>query len=285
MAKPITALHEGIQKRNAYQVPPEAIEIEKGWNPRKDFNKDGLQRLAKSIVNSGLKTPLLVRRDGDRIVLVDGERRLRAILYAKKALKAPIKTVPVEFESRYSNESDALFTTVLANELREDLSPIERAEGYKRLLDFGMEAKDVAEKLGRDGEHVTRSLRLLQAAPKVRKALIDGLVAPSVVSELVRRFPDDKRKQESALADALASSGGKKAKGKDVRKAASKKSGGDPKPRRRTRKWNVLHEILEGIEEGDKSISPPKGSYIDGFVDALKVALAIDDIPDWTEGE
>lgn len=282
MGKRFSELHKDIKKRSAYQVPPELIKIPKGWNPRKTIDKDGVERLARSIAESGLKVPIHVRREGDDIVLVDGERRLRAVLLAKKKLGAPIKTVPVEIEGQHANEADALVTSVIANEHREDISALERAEGYKRLADFGHSTSQIASKLGRDNEHVTRALRLLSAAPTVRKALKEGIVSPSVVSELVRRFPDDPKGQEEALGDAIRASGGVAAKGKHVRKAATKAKGKSLKPRRRTLKHKVLNDDIDKIASGTVA-DVPSGEYLDGFLDALKYAASIDDRPDWLD--
>jgi len=281
MGKRFSELHEDIKKRSAYQVPPELIQIPKGWNPRKEIDKDGIERLAKSIAESGLKVPIHVRREGDTVVLVDGERRLRAVLLARKKLGVPIKTIPVEIEGQHSNETDALVTAVVANEHREDVAALDRAEGYKRLLDFGLSTTEISRKLGRDNEHVTRALRLLKAAPAVRKALKDGIVTPSVVAELVRRFENDPAAQEAALADALAASGGGRATGKSVRKAAAKAKGKKVKPRRRTVKHKVLTDDIDKIAAG--KVASPDGDYLDGFLDALKYTASIDDRPDWLD--
>ncbi len=280
MGQNVADTHEGVSKRAAYKIEPEKIVIRKAWNPRAELDKDGIESLAKSIAAAGLIVPIIVRAEKGEIILVDGERRLRAVLLAKKKLGVPIKTIPVEFQGKNGNEGDAFIATVIANEHREDLSALDRAMGYKRLVDFGHETKEIADMLGRDPEHVTRTLRLLEAAPAVRKALKDGMVSPSVVSELVRRFPDDKAGQEKALADALAASGGGKAKGRHVRAAAAKGKGKDASPRRRTRKHAVLVADIDEIEKGTVT-SPPSGSYIDGFIDALKYAATIDERPEW----
>jgi ParB/RepB/Spo0J family partition protein len=278
MGQNVADTHDGVSKRAAYKIEPEKIVIRKAWNPRSELDKDGIESLAKSIATVGLIVPIVVRAEKGEIVLVDGERRLRAILLAKKKLGIPIKTIPVEFQGK--NEGDAFIATVIANEHREDLSALDRAMGYKRLVDFGHETKEIADMLGLNPEHVTRTLRLLEAAPSVRKALKDGIVSPSVVSELVRRFPDDKAGQEKALADALTASGGAKAKGKHVRAATAKGKGKDASPRRRTRKHAVLVADIDEIEKGTVT-SPPSGSYIDGYLDALKYAATLDERPEW----
>lgn len=279
--KAIQDLHPDIKRRNAYQVPPELITIDKKWNIRETMDKDGIEDLARNIAKVGIKVPPIVRRDGENLILVDGERRLRAVLLAKKRFGAMIKTIPVELEGRYTNEEDNLITSIIANELREDVPPLERANGYKRLMDGGYDVTEVAEMLGRTVDHVTRQLRLLEASPKVRKALKDGRISPHTVSELVRRFPDDKKKQDKALEDAIAASGGKKAKGKDVRKSASKqKTGKDPDARRRTRRVATLNKDIDVIE-GGKVGNTPEGEYLDGFLSGLKYAASIEDRPSW----
>ena len=129
--------------------------------PRQNFDPAALSELAESIRTHGILQPLLVRRvpgsslDGESYQLVAGERRWRA------ARMAGLSEVPVVV--REMTEEEVLEFALIENLQREDLNPLEEAEGYQRLVKtFGLTQEEVAKKVGRSRSAVANSLRLLK---------------------------------------------------------------------------------------------------------------------------
>ncbi len=122
--------------------------------PRRAFDEEALASLCESIRQSGVLQPLLVVQNGERYRLVAGERRLRA------ALMAGLQTVPciVRDFSRQQEMEAAL----VENLQREDLNPMEEAEGIRALMEqCGLTQEQAAQRLGKSRPAVANSLRLL----------------------------------------------------------------------------------------------------------------------------
>ena len=138
---------------------PLSVEIEKispgRAQPRRHFDEDALAELADSIRATGILQPLLVTEAQGRYELIAGERRLRA------AARAGLATVPVIVKRDV--DTDALLEMALVeNVQREDLTPIEQARGYQRLIDeHGYTQERLAQRVGKSRAAVTNALRLL----------------------------------------------------------------------------------------------------------------------------
>lgn len=134
------------------------------YQPRTHMDRQRLEELADSIRLHGLVQPLLVARDGERFVLIAGERRWRA------ARLAGLSTVPVIVKDAAPQQM--LELAIIENVVRADLSPLEEAVAYRQLIDeFGLSQADVAERVGRSRVSVTNTLRLLNAPDRIRDAL------------------------------------------------------------------------------------------------------------------
>jgi ParB family chromosome partitioning protein len=137
------------------------------YQPRRRFDQDALAALAASIRERGIMQPILVRRDPARpgaYQIVAGERRWRA------AQIAQVHEVPAIV--RELDDRDALEIALIENVQREDLSPLEEAEGYRRLIDeFGGTQEDLARQVGKSRSHVANMLRLLSLPAAVREML------------------------------------------------------------------------------------------------------------------
>jgi ParB family transcriptional regulator, chromosome partitioning protein len=136
--------------------------------PRKHFDDARLDELAESIRSQGIIQPLVVRvRDGGGFELVAGERRWRA------AQRAGLHQVPAVV--REVAESQAFEMALVENLQREDLNPIEEAEGYQRLVaEFGYTQESLSARVGKDRSTVANALRLLKLPPAVRAMVIEG---------------------------------------------------------------------------------------------------------------
>ncbi len=141
--------------------------------PRHRFDKDDLDALSESIREMGVLQPILVRplADADEeYEIIAGERRWRA------AQLAELHEVPVIVRA-FSN-SEALEVALVENIQREDLSPIEEAEGYRRLVDeFGHTQEALASIVGRSRSHVANLLRLLGLPDSVKQMLDERLLS------------------------------------------------------------------------------------------------------------
>lgn len=136
--------------------------------PRKTFDKELLEQLADSIAKYGVLQPITVRRRSDgKYLIIAGERRWRA------SQLAGLKDIPalvVEADDRLAAE-----LALIENLQREDLNPIEEAEGYQALIDdFGFTQEEIAEAVGRGRATISNSVRLLDLNPQVVEMLRAG---------------------------------------------------------------------------------------------------------------
>jgi ParB family transcriptional regulator, chromosome partitioning protein len=139
--------------------------------PRKLFDADRLQELADSIQEHGVIQPLIVRSVDNGFELVAGERRWRA------ARLAGLKSVPCLLRE-LSEEENALIA-IIENMQREDLNPIEEAEGLNRMIDaFGLTQEQVSKSVGKSRPYITNSLRLLKLPLEIKEMLSQGTLTP-----------------------------------------------------------------------------------------------------------
>jgi len=131
--------------------------------PRMVFDADALQELAASIREHGVLQPILVRPRGEnRYQLIAGERRWRA------TREAGIATIPALVEE--IDDDTALEIAIIENLQREDLSPLEEATMYDRMIrDHGYSIRKLAEKLGKDKGYLENRLRLADAPEEIRE--------------------------------------------------------------------------------------------------------------------
>ena len=133
--------------------------------PRRMFDDGQLEELAASIRDKGVLQPLLVRMVGTGYEIIAGERRWRA------AQRAQVHQVPALIKDL--DDDEVLEVALVENLQRADLTPIEEAEGYQRLLEeFGHTQKALAELLGKSRTHIANMIRLL-ALPDAIKAMLD----------------------------------------------------------------------------------------------------------------
>jgi ParB family chromosome partitioning protein len=145
------------------QLPVERIQPNPR-QPRHQVDPDDLKDLTDSIRAHGVLQPLLVTFDGSDYVLIAGQRRLQA------ARLAGLEFVPAIL--RQASEIQQLELALIENLQREDLNPLEAAQGYQRLCDeFSLSHEAIAEQVGKSRTTITNTLRLLKLAPAARQAL------------------------------------------------------------------------------------------------------------------
>jgi len=147
-----------------------------------------VSELAESIKAGGVLQPLLVN-EADMVV-VAGARRLAA------AKKAGLKVVPVV--KRTFTEQERLEAMIVENLQREDLTPLEEANGFKRLVEMGLSQRKIAAQVGRSQGHVAKRLALLALPEKVQKQVDSGGITLPDAQELAKLKDDPKRVEQLA---------------------------------------------------------------------------------------
>ena len=135
--------------------------------PRVQFDEEALDELAESIRQRGVLQPILLRPDGDDYLIVAGERRWRA------AQRARLHAIPAIV--REIDDSATAELALIENIQREDLNPLEEAEGYRQLVQrHGHTQDDVGRIVHKSRSHVANLLRLLDLPEFVRQSLLQG---------------------------------------------------------------------------------------------------------------
>ena len=137
------------------------------FQPRRTFDEAKIEELAVSVRNQGIIQPLVVRPKADGFELIAGERRWRA------AMKAGLSRIPVVV--RDANDHEALQLALVENLQREDLNPIEEANGYRRLQEeFRWSQEEMAEQVGKSRPAIANSIRLLGLPAEVQQEVSAG---------------------------------------------------------------------------------------------------------------
>ena len=149
---------KGVKSVNINDLSPSK------YQPRKEFNQEALEALVNSIKEKGVLQPLLVRKNGDKYEIIAGERRWRA------STIAGLTEVPV-IEKELNNQ-EVLEVALIENLLREDLSAIEEAEGYNRLItEFSHTHEALSQVIGKSRSYITNTLRLLNLPLTVQEMI------------------------------------------------------------------------------------------------------------------
>jgi len=167
LAAPETAHLPAVDAREGVDRVPLARIRPCPLQPRKDFSAEALRELADSIKEQGIVQPLIVRLRGDNYELIAGERRWRA------AQLLGLPEVPVIL--RQADDRAVLELALIENLQRENLNPIEEAQGYAQLIEqFQLKQDEVATKVGKSRTVVTNALRLLKLGPAIQAFIREG---------------------------------------------------------------------------------------------------------------
>lgn len=151
---------------SALEIPLDRVQPNPN-QPRKRFDPGALAELTDSIRASGVIQPIVVRPVGDRYELIAGERRWRA------AKAAGLERIPAVV--REATNAESLELALVENLLREDLNPIEAAEGYRQLLaDFGWTQEQLGHRIGKDRSSIANALRMLKLPAPIQDDLRSG---------------------------------------------------------------------------------------------------------------
>ena len=151
------------------------------FQPRLNFNQAELKELSDSIKVHGIIQPLILRRIGDKYEIIAGERRHKA------AMMAGLRTVPAVIMNMDDKKSAEV--AVVENLQRSDLTAIEEAQSYKKLLDMGLTQEELAGKMGIAQPTISNKLRLLGLTKEVQDALLKNQISERHARSLLQ-IPD-----------------------------------------------------------------------------------------------
>ncbi len=158
-----------------------------GEQPRLRFDEEPLAELTQSIAAHGVLQPILVERVGERYRIIAGERRFRA------AQRAGLQRIPAAI--RNPDDDDRTTLALVENIQREDLTPLEEANAYRRIIEAtGVSQADLAERIGKHRSTVANSLRLLGLPEEMRNALSDGTITAGHARAILM-IPDPAERQ------------------------------------------------------------------------------------------
>ncbi len=215
-------------------IPVQQIEPNPN-QPRKVFNEERLNELAESIRIHGVVTPITVRQTdaiGSRYQIIAGERRWRAARIAK------LEEIPAMVLD--ANESEVMEISLIENLQREDLNPIEEAEGYELLMrQFGLTQEEVSKRVVKSRSAIANSLRLLGLPEEIQAMVTDGMLTGGH-ARAVLSVADESRRMEAA----------RRMSKLNVRQAEAlaKKMNKKEKPPKQDFKVDYISELEKGLE-------------------------------------
>ena len=168
------------------------IDIEPNRNqPRRKFDMEAIEELAESIKIYGVIQPIIVNKKDGYYEIVAGERRWRA---SKKAGLTEIPCIIRNDDERKTKE-----IALIENIQREDLNPIEKAKGFKQLIDeYGLKQQELADIMGMNRSTVTNCLRILNLDPRVIDLALEGKLTEGHCRSLLG-FEDPEQQYKMAI--------------------------------------------------------------------------------------
>ena len=239
--------------------------------PRLSYDEDSLTELADSIREHGVLQPILVRPSGGQFELIAGERRWRA---SRMAERETIRAIVVDFD-----ESTALEVSIIEILQREDVSPLEEAVMFRRMVDaFGYSVRQLAQKVGKDKGYVENRLRLSDAPPEIKELVSLRKDTISHAYELMKVGDERQRRRlakrvaagELSLVKLRAITGGKPAEAPE-----------DPEKVRRRARTVAGHVVA--TKEADEALMGARSKLaegVDDLVDILRRPEMMEQIPE-----
>lgn len=163
--------------------------------PRKKFDDEKLNELAASIKQYGVIQPIIVTPKDEYYQIIAGERRWRA------SKKAGLTEIPCLVRTKTEQENREI--ALIENIQRENLNPIEKARGLRRLLDdYGMTQQELADKLGMSRSGLTNNVRILNLSPKVIDMVLEYNFSERQCRELMKvQDPEKQLKLAQGIVD------------------------------------------------------------------------------------
>jgi ParB family chromosome partitioning protein len=158
-----------IEEESVKSIPLERI-VSKREQPRREFDKDKIEELARSIQGNGIIQPVVVRRSGQNYELVVGERRVRA---AKRVGFLEIPAIVKDYPD------EKIFDIALIENIqREDLNPIEEADAYRIILERDLITQDeLSKRIGKSRSYIANMIRILNLPDKIQMYVSRGTIS------------------------------------------------------------------------------------------------------------
>lgn len=196
--------------------------------PRKNFDEEKINELSASIREHGIIQPLVVRKQGHGYEIVAGERRWRA------ARGAQLKEVPCLIRE-FSDEENMLIA-IIENMQREDLNPIEEAEGLEQMIrTYGMTQEEVSKSVSKSRPYITNALRLLKLPEEIRRLVAEGRLTAGHARALI---PVEDKKLQAELCRKIIEEGLSVRKTEEL---ASKAGKPKKRPVKKTKSADTVH--------------------------------------------
>lgn len=200
--------------------------------PRKSFDEEKIAELSASIVEHGIIQPLVVRKSKGGYEIVAGERRWRA------ARKAELKDVPCLIRE-FSDEENMLIA-IIENMQREDLNPIEEAEGLNQMIKtYGLTQEEVSKSISKSRPYITNALRLLKLPEEIQQLVTEGKISSGHARALI---PIEDKKLQAELCKRIIVEGLSVRKIEELAAEAGKPK---KKPAKKVKSADTLH--VEGM--------------------------------------
>jgi ParB/RepB/Spo0J family partition protein len=173
-----------VSRKDYYFLDPLQIKIRPNWNPRQVFDTQEDEELKLSIIENGVLEPLEVKRTGEDIVLINGERRIRATL---KAIDEghEIKGVPCLVQRHTMSDTEAMFLALNTNTGKR-LEPLEEAEAFNRLRNWDIPVQTIAQRMGKSVPFVYRRLLLVDASAELKSEVKDKKINLTVAENIIK---------------------------------------------------------------------------------------------------
>ena len=200
-----------VTTRDAFMIDPRKITVDQDYNLRDlttDLAQQSLAELRESIRESGIRVPLLVRLDGEEIILVQGHRRHAAVLALIKE-GVPFKAVPCWSEDKKRGAEDRTLDLFLSND-GEPLTELEKAEGIRRLRSYGWKDAEILKRLGKSKSYIAHLAQVANLPEEAKELVRDGVVSATTAVTTVRHAGPEqgveilRETHEAAVADAAA---------------------------------------------------------------------------------
>lgn len=224
-------IEKGISYININDIKPNKDQ------PRKTFDEEKIGELAESIKEHGLIQPVILRKSGKGYEIVAGERRWRA------CRKAGLKEIPCIIKELTDEQN--MLIAIIENMQREDLNPIEEAEGISQMVTvYGMTQEEISKSVGKSRPYITNVLRLLKLPEEIRDMVSNGLLTAGHARALAGLT--DKNKQ-IAYAEKIAKEG---LSVRETEKLIKKESTSAKRPAKRKQEKNA---DIKRVEEDLKT--------------------------------
>lgn len=172
-----------IGRSDLFKIDPKQIKIKNNFNARKEYGD--IEALKISIINSGLKNPLRVYAENEGIFLIDGHRRLTAIMQAINEGNE-IKYVECINEPRIYNDIERTADLIRCNS-GNPLTDLELCEVIQRLKNFNLSIAEISNKTGLSIVKINNILALNIAAPEIKKAVQDKKISSTTAAKISRK--------------------------------------------------------------------------------------------------